>query len=101
MTTEKEIKTLTRVCRLLADGCYQNAIELLDTIEARDARDDRLEPEKPAKCEHEKTGNKHTQFVGLHGEWWIYHCGVCGSIGRRKPQSESQVPTEWWPEATT
>lgn len=91
MTIDNEVKALTKVCRLLANGLRGDALSLLDTI---DAVDD--EPEQPAKCKH--NGAMIPIFTLPRGAARVYDvivCLGCGTIGRIDKLDHA---TEWWPE---
>lgn len=101
MTIDNEVKTLVKVCRLLAEqvkvitwGSHDNiaykASKLLDSI---DAVDD--EPDKPAKCWH----NNH-RFKGgsPYHDRFIFECADCYAIGLAKHRWASGSEIRWWPE---
>lgn len=93
MTTEQEIKTLTKVCRLMAKhamaGTGHEASEVTQLLDTIDVADD--EPERKA-CAHT------VLYLGQWIPWWIYRCEKCGAIGRRPSEEYNSTNIEWWPE---
>lgn len=96
MTIDEEVRTLAKVCRMLAESVnaiargsddtkIYAAISLLDAIDARDG-----EPERKA-CTHSRT-----QTFGATAKWYAIACEKCGAIGRAPTNRVAN--NEWWPE---
>ncbi len=102
MTIDDEVRTLTKVCRLLVlnerfnntipIGAYDQAISLLDTI---DAADDEPERKPCAYHTHKVASNR----AVILGRWNVAGCIDCGTI-MRKELGVINGDADWepWPE---